>query len=380
MDQYLVLTISGLDRPGTTSGVTQILSAYPVSIAQLQQIVLQNELVLGLTLKIESPANFEMLQSEIDDFVTQRGMTLRITKATSSTPVTGEQNLLVTVLGDPLTPNAVAAITGAIASHGANIDRIRQVAEYPVTAIEFQVAGVALDELRSSLASVARSNAIDIAVQPATLDRRGVQLVVLDVDSTIIQQEVIDVLASYAGVSEQVSEITHLAMNGELDFAQSLARRVALLRGLSAQSLVDVRSDIDFTPGAATLCRTLKRLGFHVALVSGGFIEVVEPLAAELGVTDVRANRLEIVDGKLTGRVLGGIVDAEEKKNTVERVCAELGLTSRQAIVMGDGANDLKMMGIAGMSVAFRAKPVVRAQANVALNFVGLDGILPLFE
>ena len=257
MNQFLVLTISGQDRPGTTSGVTQILSAYPVSITQLQQIVLQNELVLGLTLKIESPANLELLQSELDAFVTQRGMTLRITKATRSTPVTSEQNLLVTVLGDPLTPGSVAAITGAIASHGANIDRIRQVAEYPVTAIEFQVAGAALGELRTSLATVARTNSIDIAVQPATLDRRGVQLVVLDVDSTIIQQEVIDVLANYAGVSEQVSEITHLAMNGELDFTQSLERRVALLKGLSAQSLVDVRSDIDFTPGAATLCRTL---------------------------------------------------------------------------------------------------------------------------
>jgi len=378
MDQYLVLTISGLDRPGTTSGVTQILSAYPVSIAQLQQIVLQNELVLGLTLKIESPANFEMLQSEIDDFVTQRGMTLRVTKATNSTPVTGEQNLLVTVLGDPLTPNAVAAITGAIASHGANIDRIRQVAEYPVTAIEFQVAGVALDQLRSSLASVARSNAIDIAVQPATLDRRGVQLVVLDVDSTIIQQEVIDVLASYAGVSEQVSEITHLAMNGELDFAQSLARRVALLQGLSAQSLVDVRSDIDFTPGAATLCRTLKRLGFHVALVSGGFIEVVEPLAAELGVTDVRANRLEIVDGKLTGNLSGPIIDRLAKAQALRDFAAKYQVPMSRTIAVGDGANDLDMLNAAALGVAFNAKPYVRDRADSALTSPYLDTILYL--
>ena len=378
MNQFLVLTISGQDRPGTTSGVTQILSAYPVSITQLQQIVLQNELVLGLTLKIESPANLELLQPELDAFVTQRGMTLRITKATRLTPVTSEQNLLVTVLGDPLTPGSVAAITGAIASHGANIDRIRQVAEYPVTAIEFQVAGAALGELRTSLATVARTNSIDIAVQPATLDRRGVQLVVLDVDSTIIQQEVIDVLANYAGVSEQVSEITHLAMNGELDFTQSLERRVALLKGLSAQSLVDVRSDIDFTPGAATLCRTLKRLGFHVALVSGGFIEVVEPLAAELGITDVRANRLEILDGKLTGNLTGPIIDRLGKAQALRDYAAKYQVPMSRTIAVGDGANDLDMLNTAALGVAFNAKPYVRDRADSALTSPYLDTILYL--
>jgi phosphoserine phosphatase len=377
MDDYLVLTVSGLDQSGTTAGVTRILSNYPLVITQLQQIVLQGELVLGLTLKKTSTVDNEQVQKDVESFVKPRGMTVRIT-ATNEVQSTPDLQLLVTVLGNPLTPIAVAAITGTIASHSANIDRIRQVAEYPVTAIEFEVSGAGQEILSSALADVARSNSIDIAVQRASLDRRGVHLVVLDVDSTLIKQEVIDILARFAGVEKQVSEITHRAMNGELDFSESLNQRVSLLAGLPASVLTQVRSEIEFTPGAATLCRTLHRLGFHVALVSGGFTEIVTPLATELGVINVRANELEVVDGRLTGRLIGEIVDRSGKASALKDFARELGVPMSRTIAVGDGANDLDMLNAAALGIAFNAKPFVRDRADSALTSPYLDTILYL--
>jgi phosphoserine phosphatase len=205
------------------------------------------------------------------------------------------------------------------------------------------------------------------------------KLVAMDMDSTLINIECIDEIADMQGLKKQVSEITEAAMRGELDFAESLKRRVALLEGLDASALERVYEErLQLSPGAETMLQAVQAAGMKTLLVSGGFTYFTERLKARLGLDYTNANQLEIVDGKLTGKVLGTIVDAEEKKRTVERVCAELGIAPSQAIVMGDGANDLKMMAISGMSVAFRAKPVVREQANVALNFVGLDGILPL--
>jgi phosphoserine phosphatase len=377
MDDYLVLTVSGLDQSGTTAGVTRILSNYPLVITQLQQIVLQGELVLGLTLKRTSTVDNEQVQRDVESFVNPRGMTVRITTTNEGQSTPGFQ-LLVTVLGNPLTPTAVAAITGTIASHNANIDRIRQVAEYPVTAIEFEISGASQENLRSALADVARANSIDIAVQRASLDRRGVHLVVLDVDSTLIKQEVIDILARFAGVEKQVSEITHRAMNGELDFSESLNQRVTLLAGLPASVLNQVRSEIEFTPGAATLCRTLHRLGFHVALVSGGFSEIVTPLAAELGVVNIRANQLEVVDGLLTGRLIGEIVDRSGKASALKEFAKELGVPMSRTIAVGDGANDLDMLNAAALGIAFNAKPYVRDRADSALTSPYLDAILYL--
>lgn len=375
MDEFLVLTVSGQDQSGTTAGVTRILSNYPLVIVQLQQIVLHGELVLGLTLKKQSHVANVQIQKDVESFVNPRGMTVRITTSNEDQTST-ELQLLVTVLGNPLTPAAVAAITGVVASHGANIDRIRQVAEYPVTAIEFEISGASQENLRSALANVARANSIDIAVQQASLDRRGVQLVVLDVDSTLIQQEVIDVLARFAGVEEQVSVITSKAMNGELDFLESLTQRVSLLAGLPESVLTQVRTEIQFTPGAATLCRTLHRLGFHVALVSGGFFEVVAPLAAELGVVNVRANRLEVVDGLLTGALIGDIVDRKGKALALKDFAIQLGVPMSRTIAIGDGANDLDMLNAAALGIAFNAKPFVRDQADSALTSPYLDTIL----
>jgi phosphoserine phosphatase len=236
--------------------------------------------------------------------------------------------------------------------------------------------------------SPALRQTIEVAAQAAQLDATymvGIRhlnefkLVAMDMDSTFITIECIDEIADMQGLKPQVAAITEAAMRGELDFAASLTRRVALLEGLDATALERVYEErLRLSPGAETMLKAVQAAGLKTLLVSGGFTFFTSRLKQRMGLDYTHANELEIVDGKLTGKVIGGIVDADEKKRTVERVCAELGITPAQAIVMGDGANDLKMMGIAGMSVAFRAKPVVREQASVALNFVGLDGILPL--
>jgi phosphoserine phosphatase len=262
-----------------------------------------------------------------------------------------------------------------------------------IAAIAHAERVVALDAQAFHCEGVRRSEAlqaeIDAACQTARLDYAFVEagssladfgLVAMDMDSTLITIECIDEIADMQGLKPQVAEITEAAMRGEIEFRESLTRRVALLRGLDAGALQRVYDErLRFSPGAERMLAAVRAAGLKTLLVSGGFTFFTDRVKERLGLDYAHSNRLEIADGKLTGKVVGGIVDADEKKATVERVCAELGISPRRAIVMGDGANDLKMMGIAGLSVAFRAKPVVRAQADVALNFVGLDGILSLF-
>jgi phosphoserine phosphatase len=270
----------------------------------------------------------------------------------------------------------VAAVTSRIAAHGANIDRIRRLSRYPVTTVEFDVSGADVLALRRELALESHVHGVDIAVAPAGLARRGRRLVVMDVDSTLIQDEVIELLAAHAGREAEVAAVTEAAMRGELDFAASLRQRVAVLEGLPASVLDEVRKAVQFTPGARTLVRTLKRLGFTVAIVSGGFIEIVADLARELGIDHAQANQLEIVDGRLTGRVIGDIVDREGKAAALRRFAAEAGLPLSRTVAIGDGANDLDMLEVAGLGIAFNAKPVVREQADAAVSVPYLDAVL----
>lgn len=236
------------------------------------------------------------------------------------------------------------------------------------------------DALKATIESECLAAELDCTFIDGTRKLSDFGLVTMDMDSTLITIECIDEIADMQGLKPQVSEITEAAMRGEIEFRESLTRRVALLKGLDASALERVYEErLKLSPGAQHMLDAVKNAGLKTLLVSGGFTYFTDRMKTRLGLDYTHSNELEIVDGKLTGRVVNGIVDADEKKNTVERVCAELGISPRQAIVMGDGANDLKMMGIAGMSVAFRAKPIVRAQADVALNFVGLDGILALF-
>lgn len=373
--QVLVLTVSGDDQPGVTAGLTKVLSPFGVTIKQLEQIVLQGHLVLGLVVA-GSEKLLRTCETAAIEYARSRNMTATSRYVTDSELEQWRERLVVTVLGSPLVPDSIAAITSEIARQGGNIDRIRQVAMYPVTAIEFEVGGIEKSELRDKLTAIARANSIDIAVQEANLDRRGVHLVVMDVDSTFIQEEVIELLAAHAGVEVDVAEITQRAMNGELDFEQSLRARVAMLAGLPSSVLDDVQSEITLTPGAATLSRTLHRLGFQVALVSGGFLEVVKPLADRLGVTNVRGNQLEIIDGKLTGGLIGPIIDRAAKAEALRYFADHYDIPMSRTIAIGDGANDLDMLNAAALGIAFNAKPYVRDAAYASVNTPYLDTVL----
>lgn len=259
---------------------------------------------------------------------------------------------------------------------GGNIERISRIARYPVTAVQFQVSGTAVRTLRRALAQEAAGRAVDVAVQPIDLHTHGSRLIVMDVDSTLIQDEVIELIAEHAGVADQVAAVTSAAMAGDLDFAVSLRERVSLLAGLPIQTLEHVRSSVRFTPGARTLVRTLRSMGYQVALVSGGFAEIVEPLAAELGVEMVRANRLGVHDGKLTGKVSGPVIDREAKAAALHEFAQACGVPVGATIAIGDGANDLDMLAAAGLGIAFNAKPVVQAAADTSLSVPYLDTVL----
>jgi phosphoserine phosphatase len=284
----------------------------------------------------------------------------------------------VTVLGMPLTARAMAAIAGRIADTGANIDRIERMARYPVTAIELHVSGADPDRLRLILAEEAAAQGVDVAVQPASLLRRGMRLIVMDVDSTLVQGEVIEMLADRAGCLDAVAEVTEAAMRGELDFEQSLRERVALLKGLDAYALDAVYEGIVLAPGARTMVRTLKRLGYRFAIVSGGFTQVTDRIAADLGIDFAAANELEVVDGRLTGRIVGPVVDRAGKAAALLRFAEEAGVPPAATVAIGDGANDLDMLAAAGLGVAFNAKPVVRRAADTSVNVPYLDAIMYL--
>lgn len=381
MADVLVLTVSGNDQPGVTAGLTSALSglAPGITIRQLEQIVLQGHLVLGLAIQVDADSNqssFEKIISTAQDFATSRNMQVAFRQVPEEDFDHNQDRIIVTVLGNPLTPGSVAAITATIATSGGNIDRIRQVANYPVTAIEFEVGGVAKLSLREELAKVARANQIDIAVQDSGLDRRGIHLVVMDVDSTFIQDEVIDLLAAKNGVAAEVADVTHRAMNGELDFEQSLRERVSKLKGLTEKQVHEVLDEITLTPGAATLCRTLNRVGFHIALVSGGFSQIVEPLAARMGVEHFRANQLEIVDGVVTGGLIGPIIDRAAKATALKEFAELHDIPLSRTIAIGDGANDLDMLSTASLGIAFNAKPFVRDAAHASVNTPYLDTVL----
>ena len=377
MADVLVLTVSGADQPGVTAGLTQALQDLPITVRQLEQIVLQGHLVLGLA--IQATNDEAVLQLAIEAataFTKSKNLDLTCHQVTEDDFDHRRDRLIVTVLGSPLIPSSISAIASTIAALNGNIDRIRQVANYPVTAVEFEVGGVNKLQLREALAKVARVNQIDIAVQESGLDRRGIHLVVMDVDSTFIQDEVIDLLAAKAGVATEVAEITERAMNGELDFEQSLRARVKMLKGLSEKQVHEVLDEIRLTPGAATLCRTLNRLGFHIALVSGGFNQIVEPLAARMGVEHYRANELEIVDGLVTGNLVGEVIDRPAQAAALREVAQVQDIPRTRTVAIGDGANDLDMLEAAALGIAFNAKPAVRDAAHASVNTPYLDTVL----
>ena len=359
----LLITLSGTDRPGVTRSLFAALAEHPVAVLDVEQLVVRGRLVLAVLVDVSGDEELAATRSAVRKVAADLDMDVETVPGAAEDDRRRRNRVQVMLMGAPLAPAAIAAAATEIADRGGNIDRIRRIASYPVTAVAFEGSGVSVDALRRPLAAVAAEHGADIAVQDADLDRRGVHLVVMDVDSTFIQDEVIDLLADEAGVLAEVAAITERAMAGELDFEQSLRARVALLAGLPVETLDRVRERVTLTPGARTLCRTLLRLGYRVALVSGGFVEVIAPLAAELGVTDVRANSLEVVDR------LG-------KRTALEAFARQYGVPQRRTIAIGDGANDIDMLEAAGLGVAFNAKAAARAVADTSVNVPYLDSVL----
>jgi phosphoserine phosphatase len=376
----LLITLTGDDRPGVTSTVFEALAGAGVEVLDLEQIVLRGRLILGVL--VTAPRDARKLRGQLETTASGLGMLVTVERGTgdrsSSWASRQSGRNLVTLIGAPLKAAAVAGIAGRIADLGANIDRIQRMARYPVTALELQVSGVATDILRTALVTESRKRGVDVAVQEASLLRRGARLIVMDVDSTLVQGEVIEMLAAHAGCEAEVARVTEAAMRGELDFEQSLRERVAHLEGLDASALDKVYDNIQLNPGARTMVRTLKRLGYRFAMVSGGFSAVTDRIAADLGFDYARANDLEIIDGKLTGKVIGAVVDRAGKAAALREFAAELGIDVKQTIAIGDGANDLDMLNAAGLGIAYNAKPVVQAAADTAVNVPYLDTIMYL--
>jgi phosphoserine phosphatase len=380
----LLITLTGRDRPGVTSRLFGALARYQLSVADIEQVVIRGKLVLGVLLECDGAPDLTGIHAAVSALAADLGLEAEITTGSGSgsgsagnAPARGGR-LHVTLLGSPLTPAAITAIAGRIAASGANIDRIGRLARRPVTCIELEISGGDPALLREDLARVAVSQGIDVAVQRGGLHRRALRLIVMDVDSTLIRDEVIDLLAARAGCADEVAKVTAAAMRGDLDFAASLRERVELLAGLAAGVLDEVRGELRLTAGARTLIGTLGGLGYKFGIVSGGFSQVIAPLAAELGIGYVAANELEITGGKLTGRLSGPVIDRAAKADALRRFAADAGVPLSQTVAVGDGANDLDMIAAAGLGIAFNAKPVVRDAADTSLSVPYLDAILYL--
>jgi phosphoserine phosphatase len=375
---YLV-TVSGPDRPGVGAelfGALHALEGDDVHLMDVAQITIRGTLVLCAEVSSEAATTRDDLLAALAKRpIEVEGITSSVEVVTPSDERRGRR-LLVTLLAPNISAGQLEEIFHAIALSDATCERIVHLANYPVDCYELIVMGPDHAALRENLTMVAEGSGLDLAVQRAGLHRRAKHLVVMDADSTLLQDEVIDLLGAASGRAEEVSAITHASMSGEIDFADALRQRVALLEGLPVAVLDQIRDSLRLAPGARTLLRTLLRLGYVPAVVSGGFLEVLEPLLKELDVTHVAANRLEVIDGVLTGRVVGEILDRAGKAEALKRFAAEVGVPLDQTVAVGDGANDIDMISLAGLGIAFNAKAVVQAHADAALSVPYLDAVL----
>jgi phosphoserine phosphatase len=372
----LLITLSGKDRPGVTSAIFATLTQAGVEVLDVEQIVLRRRLVLGVL--VTAPRDWKRLRAAVEETAVALDMVVDVDRGIGDNRARKQGRSHVTVIGSPLKAAHMAAVAGRIADCGANIDRMERMARYPVTAIDLYVSGADTHRLRTLLAPEAAAHDIDIAVQPANLLRRGMRLIVLDVDSTLIQGEVIELLAAHAGQRDAVARVTEAAMEGDVDFEASLRERVARLEGVSAEALESVYDELVLTPGARTMVRTLRRLGYRFALVSGGFTQITDRLAEDLGIHYSRANELEVVDGVLTGRIVGDVVDRAGKAQALKEFADAVGVPLEAVIAIGDGANDLDMLNAAGLGIAFNAKAVVQEAADTTVNVPYLDTIMYL--
>jgi phosphoserine phosphatase len=369
----ILVRCTGRDRPGITTGLLGVLATAGAELYDMEQVVVRERLSLDLLIgagrgdDVLKELLFHGWEQELSlDFEVVEAASTRAAKPRS----------VVTVIGQILPPAALQAVTGAIAEGGGNIDRILRLARYPVVAYEFVVVDGDLARMRAALVAASGEHRIDVAIQRENLERRAKRLVVMDVDSTLIQDEVIELLAEEAGCHDEVAAVTARAMAGELDFEASLRERVRRLAGTPVDALDRVAAAVRLTPGARTFVRTLKRLGYTVAVVSGGFTAITDRLQEQLGLDHAVANTLEVVDGRLTGEVLGPVVDRAGKAEVLRRIAAAEHIPLEQVVAVGDGANDLDMLATAGLGIAFNAKPIVREQADTAVSVPYLDAIL----
>ncbi|MGH3721961.1 MAG: phosphoserine phosphatase SerB [Pseudonocardiaceae bacterium] len=378
----MLVTVTGRDKPGVVSVIFSALTRHGVDILDVEQVVIQGRIILGVL--VATTADPEDLQEAAEQAMASIGMQVEVEVGADAVGASSRGSThVVLVLGRPVTARAFTETTRALAALDINIDAIRRIADYPVTGLELLVSvpgdadpAAADAALRSTLVRLAARGAVDLAVERVGIARRAKRLVVFDVDSTLVQGEVIEMLAEHAGCGAEVRAVTEAAMGGELDFTQSLRRRVALLAGLPAGVLTEVTNALELTPGARTTVRTLKRLGFCCGAVSGGFTQVVRPVADGLGLDFCTANELEIHEGKLTGQVVGPVVDRPGKADALRRAAEHFGVPLAQCVAVGDGANDIDMLTTAGLGVAFNAKPALREVADTAITQPFLDVVL----
>jgi len=370
--ETILVRVTGPDQPGITAGLMHVLANADAGMLDVEQILIRDQLALSFVITV--PAGRDLIK-ELLLFGWEHKMDIDF-EVVSAPPTRRGQGLVVTLLGHDVTAAEFGAVAAEVTKHGGNIERIVRLATYPVMAYEILMSGENIETLRVALLAAGADLACDIAVNREGLGRRAKHLIVIDVDSTLIQDEVIDLLADEAGCREEVAAVTARAMAGELDFTESLIERARYFEGLDSGAFDRVRRRVRLTPGARTFVGTLQRMGFRTAIVSGGFTAITDALAADLGINHAFANRLEVVDGKLTGRVVGKIIDRQGKADVLHRVAAEEGIPLDQVVAVGDGANDLDMLNQAGLGVAFNAKAIVQEAADAALNVPYLDALL----
>lgn len=377
-DTFAVITTSGPDKPGVSAAFFRVLSSHSAELVDVEQAIFSGRISLSAYVRLAGerlPQLEHGLHNTLSIYSQQ--VTLSVEEAESGSRPRSTHS--VVILGEQLSAQTMSSLAQCLANFDANIDRIRGLSTSPLLGFElFITLEGSADPVRAALAQLSKELGVDIAIERAGLQRRAKRLVCFDCDSTLITGEVIEMLAAHAGKEAEVAAVTERAMRGELDFEQSLRERVATLAGLDVAVVDEVAQQLELTPGARTTVRTLKRMGYRTAVVSGGFIQVLESLAKELELDYVRANTLEIVDGKLTGRVIGKVVDRKAKEEFLREFAADSGLLMSQTVAVGDGANDIDMITAAGLGIAFNAKPALKEVADASVNHPYMDEILQI--